>query len=304
MRHGIFHSICDQADKEAAKREFMIVLCNLFGRQYLSKIFSNEGNIKVLAGKYPSMVMLPPLPEAAQHVLTLHEKEILHIFKGYAAAFASQHQAKIGMDNVLPLSGLQYPGSHEEPSPFRMHLSDNAIPVTIRSLFVANSGHGDSFENVLELTTTARSGLNLNGHAIPSMLHFTTRGKRDLEHRLNAHILDFYIHGQVDTLVRANGIRKGDIWYLLQDFMLTLVTIQSGMLQLLQAISKNTSTEEVDMTDLKTYNVDYDEQSDGLDEDSNCSEKPENVSPRDWNVYMVLSEICREFEEKFRATWA
>ena len=45
---------------------------------------------------------------------------------------------------------------------------------------------------------------------------------------------------------------NSSIWYLLQDFMLTLVTIQSGMLLLLPAISKNTSmmssSEEVNMT--------------------------------------------------------
>jgi len=255
------------------------------------------------------MIILPPLPTTAENVLFLHEKEILRIFKGYAAAFANQHQMKMGPDHILPLSGLQYPGSNEETSsPFRVHLSNSAIPVVVRSLFVANSGHDDSFKNVLELTTTARSGLNLNGHAIPSMSHFLSSGKCNLEHRLNAHILDFYTHGQVSTLVRANGVRRGDIWYLLQDFMLTLMTIQTGMLQLLHTVSKNASTTssvEVDMTDLKTYNVDYDEQSaDDPDEDSNFLGQPENVSCRDWNVYTVLSEICSEFEKKFHAMWA
>ena len=252
------------------------------------------------------MILLPPLPKTAENVLSRHEKEILRIYNGYAAAFVRQHQTKMGPDNILPLSGLQYPGSDKErSSPFRVHLSNNAIPVVVRSSFVANSGHADFFKSVLELTTTARSGLNLNGHAIPSMSHFTGSGKRELEHRLNAHILDFYIHGQVDTLVRANGIRKGDIWYLLQDFMLTLMTIQSGMFQLLLTVSKNTSTtSSAEEADLKTYNVDYEERSDGPDEDSNCSGKPENVSTRDWNVYMVLSEICIEFEGKFHAMWA
>jgi hypothetical protein len=310
MRHGVLHSICDQPDKETAKRELMHIFCNIFGRRYLSKVFSNKAYIEGLVRKYPSMIILPPLPETARNVLILHEKEILRTFTSYATTFASQHQAKIGPDNVLPLSGLQYPGS-EELSPFRVHLSNNAIPVIVRSLFVANSGHDDSFKNVSELTTTARSGLNLNSHSIPSMSHLTT-GHNDLEHQLNAYILDFYIHGQVSTLVSANGIRSGDIWYLLQDFTLTLKAINTGTQQLLQTFSENactttTSLEEVDMTDLKNYDADCDssnEQSDSGGEDSNSLGLPENVSPRDWKVYTLLSEMCNEFDKKFRAMWA
>lgn len=288
----------------------MTILSNIFGRRYLSKSLSNKAYIEELVRKYPSMIILPPLPEFARNILILHEKEILRIFTSYATTFASQHQAKIGPDNALPLSGVQYPGS-EESSPFRVHLLNNAIPVVVRSLFVANSGHDDSFESVSELTTTARSGLNLNGHAIPSMSYLTT-GYNDLEHQLNAYILDFYIHGQVSTLGSANGIRKGDIWYLLQDFMLTLLAIKTGTHQLLETVSKNTCTttsslEEVDVTDLKTYDVDYDsdpsnEQSDNGGEDS--LGLPANVSPRDRNVYTLLSEICGDFEGKFKAMWA
>jgi len=289
----------------------MLIFCNIFGRRYLSKVFSNKAYIEGLVRKYPSMIILPPLPETARNVLILHEKEILRTFTSYATTFATQHQAKIGPDNVLPLSGFQYLGS-EEPSPFRVHLSNNAIPVVVRSLFVANSGHDDSFRDVSELTTTARSGLNLNGHAIPSMSHLAT-GYNDLEHQINAYILDFYIHGQVSTLVSANGIRSGDIWYLLQDFALTLKAINTGTQQLLQTISENasctttTSLEEVDMTDLKNYDADYDtsnEQSDSGSEDSNSLGIPENVSARDQKVYNLLSEMCSEFDKKFRAVWA
>jgi hypothetical protein len=29
---------------------------------------------------------------------------------------------------------------------------------------------------------------------------------------LNAYIYDFWMHGQVSTLARDNGIRRGDVW--------------------------------------------------------------------------------------------
>jgi hypothetical protein len=143
------------------------------------------------------------------------------------------------------------------------------------------------------------------------MSHLAT-GYNDLEHQLNAYILDFYIHGQVSTLVRANGIRSGDIWYLLKDFTLTLKAINTGTQQLLQTISENactttTSLEEVDMTDLENYDADYDtsnEQSDSGGEDSNSLGLPENLSARDQKVYTLLSEMCSEFDKKLRAMGA
>ncbi|RXW18629.1 hypothetical protein EST38_g7225 [Candolleomyces aberdarensis] len=51
--------------------------------------------------------------------------------------------------------------------------------------------------------------------------------------KLNAYLYDFYIHGQVNTIIVANGIRKGDSWYLLEDFRLTLLTVKAALEQLL-----------------------------------------------------------------------
>ena len=137
--------------------------------------------------------------------------------------------------SFLPLSKIQYCGTDvDSSSEFRIHVKNNAIPVTVRSSFVANSGHGDSFANVFELLQTLRTGINLNAHAIPSMSHLTASSscdKHDKKHMMNAYLLDFYIHGQVSTLALANGIRRGDIWYLLQDFSLALLTVKMTMLR-------------------------------------------------------------------------
>ncbi|KAF8878473.1 hypothetical protein CPB84DRAFT_1966141 [Gymnopilus junonius] len=309
MRAGVFHRICNRLDAEDAKKGCMMVLCNLFGRRYLSQIFANERNIEELTQKYPSMVVLPPLPEDAQDVLIQHEAEILRIFTGYAFAFASQYGTKIGPDDTLPLSCTRYSASDEgNISPLRAHLRKAAIPVTIRSSFVANSGHNDSFNTVFELCNTARTGLNLNGHAIPTMSPFTTNGGGGLEHRLNAYILDFYIHGQVSTLAKANCIRRGDVWYLLQDFMLTLMTVKTGLQQLLWATSIDANAEkDSDTSDLKTYDIGDDfaiGEGETGSEDAESLGLPDNASPADKKVYRILTEICSEFEEKFRAMWA
>ena len=102
--------------------------CNLFGRRYLSDGFSKETEIKNLASQYPSMIVLPPLPEKAREVLIAHDRDILEIFQGYAGIFAAQ----IGLvDNALPLSHIpigKLSDAHEiQSSVFYRHLNDSAI---------------------------------------------------------------------------------------------------------------------------------------------------------------------------------
>ncbi|KAF8958161.1 hypothetical protein BDZ97DRAFT_66327 [Flammula alnicola] len=322
MRSGVLHDVCKQSNVGAAKKDFMIIMANLFGRRYLSKIFAKEDNIKELTSKYPSMVILPPLPAVARKVLVAHDEEILRIFSGYAFAFAKG----LGEDdNTLPLSGVRVCGNDahgSKPSPFHKYLQSTAIPVIVRSPFVANSGHGDSFKSVPELTRTSRAGLNLNGHAIPSMSHLThdigDEGN-SLEHRLNAHILDFYIHGQVSTLARANCIRRGDVWYLLEDFALTLMTVKAALEKLLLRTSKDAVPDEEfqgDANELDDYQFQDSTEDPEIDNSSENTvndtddragqgfERPANVSALDWKVYSVVDEVCREFEEKFKAMWA
>ena len=121
------------------------------------------------------MVVLPPLPEAARKVLVEHDAEILRIFEGYALAYATISAREMGVDDVLPLSKIRYCGTDvDSSSEFRKHLKNNAIPVTVRSSFVANSGHGDSFANVFELVQPSRTGINLN-----AMSHLTASSSSD-----------------------------------------------------------------------------------------------------------------------------
>ena len=318
MRAGVFHAVCKQPDVEAAKKEYMLIMCNLFGRRYLSKTFAQENHIEMLRFKYPSMVVLPPLPEAARKVLIEHDAEILRIFEGYALAFATKSAAEIGVDDVLPLSKIRYRGTDvDSSSEFRKHIKNNAIPVIVRSSFVANSGHGDSFANVFELMQTSRSGINLNAHAIPSMSHLTASSsdKHDEQHMMNAYLLDFYIHGQVSTLAHANGIRRGDIWYLLQDFTLTLLTVKVALQQLLLKASKEkvaegaAETEEDDnhgFYDAAEVDDDYDvkESSSSTSNKKSDFDRPARVRDADWRVYEIVSAAADEFNEKFKKMWA
>jgi hypothetical protein len=203
-------------------------MAHLFGRRYISRAYASEKNL-ALAKKSPSMVVLPDLPEPVREVLLYQDQKILDTFTGYALACAARLEMdpEVGQDSLLPLSKTSYPRilSQQPHSPniciLRACLEDTAVRVVARSPFVANSGHGDKFGGVEELAHTTRNSLHLNNNAIPSLGRLTTS---ESGHVLNAYLLDFYIHGQVSTLAKANGIRRGDVWYLLQDFSLTLTT--------------------------------------------------------------------------------
>ncbi|KAJ6116190.1 hypothetical protein N7523_005543 [Penicillium sp. IBT 18751x] len=46
---------------------------------------------------------------------------------------------------------------------------------------------------------------------------------------LNAYLYDFFKHENVQQLENANGIRRGDMWYLLNDFSMVLATITTNL---------------------------------------------------------------------------
>ena len=216
LRAGVIHEICSNKSMIQAKRDLIILFCHLFERRELPSIYTSKENLEKILRltKSTSKVILPPLDSKARAVLSEHEKQTLEIFASYASTFAIQNSTHLGEDAELPLSRLKYAGSgHGVGGTFQQYLGQNSTPVVVRSLFVANSGHGDVFQSISELAATSRSGIYLDEQAIPSMEPFiTSREGHKSSFALNAHIYDFYMHGRVRTLGFANGIREGDVW--------------------------------------------------------------------------------------------
>lgn len=214
----------------------------------------------------------------------------------------------------MPISQNQFSGDPTTAStPIRTYFKDTAISVVARSAFVANSGHADSFHSVEELARTCRSGLHLNENVIPSMSRFITAPSQVSENTfaLNAYLLDFYTHGQVAALAAANGIRRGDVWYLLQDFTLSLMTIRTVLEQLLLKASQeaaqanNGANGEMDENSgFGLYDLGEMDAIEGETVDDGGFKRPKGVGDRDWKVYEVVDGALREFEEKYRAMWA
>ncbi|KAJ6541715.1 hypothetical protein B0H19DRAFT_1239495 [Mycena capillaripes] len=302
LKSGALHDICEQNTIDA-KKDFILVMAHLFGRRYISRVYASEKNL-ALTKKLPSMVVLPDLPKPVRDIFVHHNQQILETFTGYAHVCAAQQfelDLNVSQDNVLPLSKTSYPRIRQSaPSVLRTRLRDKAVHVIARSPFVANSGHTDKFNSVEELSRSTRNGLHLNNNAIPS-LKYLVRSKG--EHVLNAYLLDFYIHGQVSTLAKANGIRRGDVWYLLQDFSLALTTIQTSLKQLLLAVSGN--AEAADLYSNDPAEMEEDDIDDAEDTEGNAGfKRPAGVNDRDWKLYTIASEALEDFNEKFKAMWA
>jgi hypothetical protein len=302
LQNGIIHDICSQASSTEAERDLVVLLCHLFGRRYLPEVYATTSNIHDLVQKGPSCVVLAPLHPKARAVLLAHQKETLGIFGAYALAFSSQHADELGPDNRLPLSGVVGPSdtSNLPQTALFAHLLETARKPKARSLFVATSGHDDMFGDVRELARTVRHGIHLNEHAIPTVEHIL-----DPKLPLNAYLYDFFVHGQVDALVKINGLRRGDVWFVLEAFHLVLTTIRDDLENLLLIMSKDLALHEEDMSEDSGYYLSDPPEKEEVEEaDLSAFERPHGVLDRDWRVYEVVNSITNQFGAKFKEMWA
>lgn len=230
LKEGYFHEICQGVDRnpEAVLLKLVLVLAHLFCRIPLG-IHSSFVN----GHKSPSVIKLPSLPEEAATILQAHNQETLGIFRLYVSTFIEQHLAQTP-DTKLPFTGCettpQQGASSKKPS-----MVAQLPPTKLRSPFAALSGFTDEFTTIHELCATVRSGIFLEESAVPYIPIYPadTGGKP-----WNAYIYDFFKHGDLTALVRDNRIRRGDVWFHLKDFSLTLATIVTSLKGFIDAEEK------------------------------------------------------------------
>ncbi|KAL4898860.1 hypothetical protein BDW74DRAFT_184329 [Aspergillus multicolor] len=215
--HGLYRSIYN--DPEETLRTLMLVLSHLFGRYHLRpSILENQK----ARDKSTSVVILQPLPHDAVRILECHNKMTLSIYSAYVTTFIDQDIAQ--EDCLLPLTNMKCGGVKSAND---VSTSLKFLPATqVTSSFVALSGHRDGdWTTIRELCTRVRSGVWLEQSVIPHLQVSPEKGQAPL----NAYLYDFYKHGNVHALVTENMIRRGDLWYLLNDFSLVLATIVTSL---------------------------------------------------------------------------
>jgi ATP-dependent RNA helicase DDX60 len=248
LKDGYFKTLCADIHTKTDEvlHTMMLVLCHLFSRKICREV--EDAVTAETIRRSPSMVYLPPLPKRAAVLLREHNAKTLSIFKNYVKTFAQQHVR--GEDRLLPLTNILVGGEEpietdvartNEPNGHaiqRTHSSPETRPsvtpfaflptlpvARARSAFVALSGHGDDFVNINDLCTSTRSGIFLESAVIPHLELHPDESRTPL----NAYLLDFFIHGSIKPLEVANGIRRSDVWFDLNDFSLVLATIVTSL---------------------------------------------------------------------------
>lgn len=221
IKEGYFHELCADINEKQSSvlRTLMVVMAHLFGRRPCRD--ADQEYLETVIKSSSSIVFLPELPQQASKILRRHNKETLETFTTYVETFVDQHITE--PDSKLPLTGLSFGSTDNETLsiPFFPHLP----PTKVRSAFVALSGHGDNFSSIPDLCRTARGGVFLEEAVIPHLDVYPDESKTPL----NAYLYDFYMHGSVEPLEKANGIRRSDVWFLLNDFSMVLATVIASL---------------------------------------------------------------------------
>lgn len=237
LKEGYFHKVTADVEKNPEKvlRELMLCMSHLFGRVYCRQ--ADKEFVDKVIKKSPSIVFLPPMPDDAANILRSHNNSTLDIFKAYVQTFVDQHLDHA--DDSLPLTHLKIGGDDSQ--------SAQALQVlpapTVRSPFVALSGHDDKFDSIHDLCTTAREGVFLEEAVVPHVGVYP----EESELPLNAYLYDFFMHGDVKALALANRIRAGDVWFVLNDFSMVLATIETSLSNFMNL----TSQSDLDFTDVR-----------------------------------------------------
>ncbi|KAB5513290.1 hypothetical protein GE09DRAFT_1163024 [Coniochaeta sp. 2T2.1] len=329
LNNGYFHKLCAKIANPAKQthilREIVLTLSHLFVRlpvlRYRDKKWLDE-----VVHRSPSMVILPDMPKRASRVLRKHNKDTLGIFYSYVATY-SEH---LSPDNELPFTRcrIEPPGHDFLPS----------LPSTVvRSPFAALSGLTDSFKTVHELCQTVRSGVFLDESAIP-YTPVTEQERGGVP--WNAYLYDFFKHGDLQALIRDNGIKGGDVWFHLKDFSLVLATIVASLANFLDPDSEDNGDAMIDVQDVgdeldeteaakeeveapvvtKTETVaapvkkkkkavdswedDEDEEEAAAAVDSTPTWSPDATGESLVNVHQAFVLLQQEFDTKFRKIWA
>ncbi|PYI11968.1 DEAD/DEAH box helicase [Aspergillus sclerotiicarbonarius CBS 121057] len=238
LSDGYFHKLCKDISSKPKDvvLTLMLVMSHLFGRQYLRPAILER--LQMPEKKSASVVVLPSLPKKGAEILRSHNKRTLDIYSAYVTTFVEQHIKD--PDCFLPLTGIKCGG---DKSPGEISRSLPMTPPTrVTSSFVALSGHKDEWKSIYDLSQKVRSGVWLERAVVPYVGLFPEEGK----HALNAYLYDFFKHGNVHALEKGNMIRRGDIWFLLNDFSLVLATIVTSFENFLK-LSPNTDLDLLDV---------------------------------------------------------
>ncbi|KAJ8293829.1 putative helicase [Rhodotorula toruloides] len=298
LRSGKLHEVAEglDSDPDNTLRLMLTILATLFARVHRRK--QSTETLRSTRNS-TSLIVLPPLPESIRKVLDEHHKAVLSVFTTYAKEYAEQNEDQLASDDQLPLSQRKAAAAETADSAFASKLRQSELQFESRSAFAAASGHGDDFHNITELARSARAGVVVQQHAVPEL---ASPPFDSPEHDLDAFVVDFYRHGDLQTLIRESSIERGDVWYRLQDFDRALTAIHSAIKTL--CTSKGDDVEEdLDVEDARDAREDRGHD-DGPSSRDKALVRPPGLGDDDWKLYQVIDTLHKDFSAKFYAIFA
>lgn len=273
LESGYLHILCAdvQNDEPKVLDTLILVLAHVFNRMPCRR-YKDQAWLEDVVRPSSSVVLLPSLPAGAETTLRKHNTGALSIFRNYVQTYVRQHLSS-EPDDTLPFTHQKVGPTVSLDCDASFHDwnggADRSPPVELRSPFAALSGFNDDFSSIRELCSTVRAGVFLEESSVPYMAIYPT----DTDGMpLNAYIYDFFRHGDLKTLVKANGIKDGDVWYLLQDFNLTLKTIIASLANFISPSSSG-------MDDLTVEGLSVDDEDDFRDEDNEGDTREDEKTP-------------------------
>jgi len=183
--------------------------------------------------------LLPAMPAgtAAAAKMAEYSDHLLKVAIAYWRCYVKAYKTPVlGADDHLPLSGQQ---SWQQASSSKVDVKffqEAALPVLVRSAFVAISGKSDTFASVAELCVSQRRGLHIDPSLMPVF---------EAPAMQNAYLLDFFRKPSVETMQLGDHIRPQDIfdgediYRFLENFKFTLKLFKSTLEQRATFLSKN-----------------------------------------------------------------
>ena len=291
LRNGVFHRICetfeDKKPNPQILENMMHILAHLFGRRVYKA--SDQEGLERKIKQSPSTVILKPLRRDVRKILTRHNDDIVKLYRAYAIQFGRSLESS---QKFLPLSKLTF-NIDRGSAIMETKFHQTAIKYAARSAFVATSGYGDSFNTIDDLAHNTREGILVEASAVPTMEAFINPPI------LNAYLLDFFKHGQLDALVDGNNIRRGDVWFILDDFDRILGAIDESLKLLARGIAVDFPGNQ-----MESYSTSKEAELMWESGDDETESIEEDLSRGDKKVCEAFSALRQEFHNKFKKIWA
>eukprot|EP01025_Chloroclados_australasicus_P032177 TRINITY_DN3258_c0_g3_i2.p1 TRINITY_DN3258_c0_g3~~TRINITY_DN3258_c0_g3_i2.p1 ORF type:complete len:362 (-),score=22.15 TRINITY_DN3258_c0_g3_i2:1113-2198(-) len=233
------HHANSASSVEQAALVVIQILAHYFNRVYLShdwrEICKNE-QVLSISGERPTLSMpttpnieLDPLPDDVENIINQANRKTIQLFVDYLRSLVGSLRDPIPVR--LPYSKVQISQWQRKKQPAsKVNVISNIlnelkvlVPYQVRSPFYALRGFGDGFTSVKELIEQMTVELQVDPGALPLF--------QRLEIPLNSYAVDFYITNNYKKLIQENGLRDGDCWEALKDWMLLFVSLSHSIVK-------------------------------------------------------------------------